>query len=137
MSRIIDLTVTLKLELADRLERHEFYDNLESTLRSGLGEILAQSDDCVTVIAATDPEQVMSQMTHLTPALTPAREIAVVWSVEDVQEIRPDLTDEQAWQVLQFCERHHDAGDGINWHAIDFAAEHLFGPEPIDAEIAS
>ena len=137
MSRIIDLTLTLKLELADQLSRGELYDNLESTLRTGLGEVLAQSRDCVTVIAANDPERVMSQPTNLTAVLKPAGEIAIVWSVEDVLEIRADLTAEQAMQVLEFSERHHDAGDGINWHCVEVNAEQLFGPEPENAEVES
>ena len=137
MSRIVDLTVTLKLELADQLSRAELYDNLESTLRAGLGEVLAQASDCVTVIAANDPERVMSQPTNLIAVLKPAGEMAIVWSVEDVLEIRPDLTHEQAMQVLEFSERHHDSGDGINWHCLDVNAEHLFGPEPENAEVAS
>ena len=52
-------------------------------------------------------------------------------------EIRPDLTNEQAMQVPKYSERHHDAGDGINWHCLDVNAEQLFGPEPDNAEVAS
>ena len=50
--------------------------------------------------------------------LAERRQIAVIWSVEDVQEIRPDLTDEQAWDVLEHAERHHDATIGINWDVL-------------------
>ena len=48
MSRIVDLTVNLKLELADRLGRTEFTNDLESMLRSGLGDVLTPYSDCVT-----------------------------------------------------------------------------------------
>ena len=37
--------------------------------------------------------------------LAPRRQIASIWSIEDVQEVRPDLTDDQAWEVLQQVER--------------------------------
>ncbi len=62
--------------------------------------------------------------------LAERREIAVGWSVEDVQEIRPDLTAEQAWEVLQAAERGHDATVGINWEVLECYAEHLFGDAP-------
>ena len=55
--------------------------------------------------------------------LAARRQIAAVWSIEDVQEIRPDLTDEQAWDVLQAVHRHHDAALGINWDVLDYHAD--------------
>ncbi len=59
------------------------------------------------------------------------RQVAVVWSVEDVQEVRPDLTDGQAWIVLQHCDRRHDCNDGFTLPLIESAAEKLF-PEQRD-----
>ena len=55
--------------------------------------------------------------------------VGCFWHIDDVQTLRPDLTDEQSMQVLLECERHHDAGIGINWHVIELQAEELF-PEP-------
>ena len=136
MSRIVTLSLTLKLELASRLEREHFYRNLEQTLRTGLGEILAESTECVSVLGACDPEGVMSTMTNLSPLLTPAEQIAVVWSSDDVLEIRPDLTREQAVEVLNEAENCHDAGIGINWHSLECTAEGLFGPE-VESEAES
>ena len=137
MSRIIDLTLTLKLELADQLSRAELYDNLESMLRTGLGEILVPSGDCVTIIAANDPASVLSCETNLKPLLTPAGEIAIVWSVEDVLEIRPDLSREQAAEVLEQVSQDHDAGIGINWQTLEYVADELFGDIPERAEAES
>jgi len=56
--------------------------------------------------------------------------IALVWSIEDVQQVRPDLTDEQAWDVLQDVRRHHDAELGVNWLTLECVAENLFGDAP-------
>lgn len=53
-------------------------------------------------------------------------QIALVWGLEDVREVAPDLTDEQCWQVLVFCERSHDANHGITWHTLAAAAEYMF-----------
>ncbi|MEW4569515.1 hypothetical protein AB1L88_16745 [Tautonia sp. JC769] len=57
------------------------------------------------------------------------RQIAVVWSVEDVLQVRPDLSPEQAWDVLVSCRRRHDATIGINWDVLEVAAGCLY-PEP-------
>jgi hypothetical protein len=57
------------------------------------------------------------------------RMIGVVWCIQDVQEVRPDLTDDQAWEVLQEVERKHDAEYGINWTTLEIVADDLF-PRP-------
>ena len=66
--------------------------------------------------------------------LTARRQIAHIWSVEDVQSVRPDLSEEQAWEVLQFVDRHKDAELGITWLTLTMAAEHLFGDAPETSE---
>jgi hypothetical protein len=55
------------------------------------------------------------------------RQIALIWSVEDVQQLRPDLNDDQAWEVLQHVDHHKDAELGITWLTLEMAADHLFG----------
>lgn len=54
------------------------------------------------------------------------KEIAIVWHIEDVQSIRPNLTDEQASFVLQRLKKNHDANIGISWETIGVVAEILF-----------
>lgn len=54
------------------------------------------------------------------------KQISIVWSVEDVQEIRPDLNDEQAYRVLQKVEEYHDADIGVNWDTLSCWADELF-----------
>lgn len=51
--------------------------------------------------------------------------MAVVWSAEDVQSVREDLSDEQAMKVLQAMEMRHDANIGINWEYIEAVADDL------------
>lgn len=51
------------------------------------------------------------------------------WSVEDVQQQRSDLNHEQAVEVLAFMAETFDANIGINWDAIDSAAEYLYPEE--------
>ncbi len=59
--------------------------------------------------------------------LAESQQIAIVWSIQDVKEVRPDLTDAQAWEVLQLVERSHDANFGVSWETLDAAAHSLFG----------
>lgn len=62
------------------------------------------------------------------------KEIGVVWMIDDVTSIRPDLTEEQAWEVLREADRYHDATIGINWDVLHYHAEALFGEAPDDEE---
>lgn len=48
------------------------------------------------------------------------------WHVDDVFNQRPDLTEEQACEVLSFIAHKFDANIGINWDVIDSAADYLF-----------
>jgi hypothetical protein len=77
--------------------------------------------------------------TGLTPApveldidalLAERRQIAVVWCIEDVQSIRSDLDDDQAWEVLEAAKRYHDATIGINWDVLNCHAGIVFGDAP-------
>jgi len=66
--------------------------------------------------------------------LAARHKIAAIWCIEDVQAVRPDLTDDQAWEVLQDAQRKHDAMMGISWDTLEILAEDLFGPAPETAE---
>lgn len=59
----------------------------------------------------------------------PARQIAILWSIDDVQAIRRDLTDEQALHVLQKADKKMDAAVGINWDVLEYWADTLY-PNP-------
>jgi hypothetical protein len=53
-------------------------------------------------------------------------QIAVIWSIEDVQAIRSDLSKDQARQVLLKCRQHHDCTLGLTWETLEEAADSLF-----------
>lgn len=53
-------------------------------------------------------------------------EVAAVWGIEDVRCVRPDLTEDQAWDVLKECQRVYDCNHRFNWLFIDSVAESLF-----------
>jgi hypothetical protein len=60
-------------------------------------------------------------------ALAKQRQIALIWGVDDVKDRRPDLNDEQCWQVIATVERQHDCNHGVTWDTIEQTAEDLFG----------
>ncbi len=62
--------------------------------------------------------------------LTERRQIAHIWSIEDVQGLRPDLSEDQCWDVLQHVDHHKDAELGITWLTLEMATGHLFGDAP-------
>jgi hypothetical protein len=57
------------------------------------------------------------------------REIHDTWTMEDVQEVRPDLSEEQCSEVLKATIRDLDANIGINWDVICFHADMLYPQE--------
>lgn len=54
------------------------------------------------------------------------RKITITWSVEDVLEVQPDLTEEQAMEVLEIVGKNHDAEVGICWDTLEFWADSMF-----------
>jgi len=56
----------------------------------------------------------------------PAKQIAIVWSIDDVKSIRPDLDEEQAIEVLLLVKDKHDTDMGITWTSLKITANELF-----------
>ena len=54
------------------------------------------------------------------------RQVAEIWSIEDVQSVRPNLNEDQSWEVLQRCQRVHDCNVGFTWLLIEMVADDLF-----------
>lgn len=70
----------------------------------------------------------MSEITGLEihELLAARHQIALIWSVEDVQAVRPDLGEQQSWEVLQQAEHSHDCNYGITWDSLAADADWLF-----------
>lgn len=63
----------------------------------------------------------------MTPQETnPQDTISIEWDIDDVLEVRPDLSADQARQVLQSVKRNHDAEIGVNWDVIQCTADWVF-----------
>jgi hypothetical protein len=52
--------------------------------------------------------------------------IRIKWHIDDVLSVRPDLTDLQAYQVLEDIKKNHDATIGVNWEVIEIVSDILF-----------
>jgi hypothetical protein len=65
--------------------------------------------------------------------LAERRQIAVVWCIEDMQEIRSDLTEDQCWEVLETAKDSHERDIGINSSVLECHAEMLFDSDPDEA----
>ena len=87
----------------------------------------------VKVLAVEDQLGILTKPLDVKRLLDRQREVAVIWGIDDVLVLRPELTDDQAWEVLQYAYECHDNGVGLNWEAIESSAEYLFGPEPQEA----
>ena len=58
------------------------------------------------------------------------RKIAIPWCVEDVQNVRPHLTADQAWEVLEEVKNKHHADYGISWTTLEIIADDIFPMSP-------
>jgi hypothetical protein len=52
--------------------------------------------------------------------------ISVMWHIDDIKTIRPDLNNSESMQVLEFVRDNHDASIGINWDVLEDIAEILY-----------
>jgi hypothetical protein len=66
----------------------------------------------------------------LDEALEERRQVAVIWATDHVQEIRPDLSADQSWEVLKTCRARWGSCQGIDWQVIEMTADELYGPKP-------
>ena len=90
-----------------------------TTLTFNLDDLLTFRRNAPATIAINIHEQLATK-----------RQIAIIWSIEDVQEVRPDLTEEQAWEVLEQVKHAHDATIGISWETLQSVADDQFAPVP-------
>lgn len=61
--------------------------------------------------------------------------IFIEWCVDDVKDVRPDLDDDQALEVLEFVKDNHDATIGVTWETLQYAADLLYPEESLQVEL--
>ncbi len=65
--------------------------------------------------------------------LASRKQVAIVGSITDVRELRPDLTDEESWGVLVQCSDVHDCNYGFTWELLKAVADDMY-PAPDETE---
>lgn len=130
MTRIIDLTVTLKMEVESDVEPDAFMSNLNLMFRTGLGERLASNADAVDVVALFDPEGTLTRKPQIESLLEDFYAAASLWDIENVLEICPFLSREDALKVLGSITDPYNGYCGIQPFTITDAVEGVLGIDP-------
>ena len=74
-------------------------------------------------------EQIAGLLERTAADITEREWITIEWHVDDVLDMREDLTKDQARKVLHALKREHDACLGINWDVILCTADHYYPEE--------
>lgn len=87
--------------------------------------------ECVAYGDINDPANVAIECTDCNEVLfdydrDDDSEIAIIWRIEDVLSIRPDLSDEQCMDILKQIKAKHDATEGVTWDTISYWANELY-----------
>jgi hypothetical protein len=83
---------------------------------------------------AMKAEKKLAEKIKINERFNPKTQIAIIWSIEDVQGLRPALSDEQAMKVLKDVENSHDAEHGVTWDIISDAVDNMFPKINVDGE---
>ena len=51
--------------------------------------------------------------------------ISIIWNIEDVKSLEPNMSDEQSIEVLELALDNHDANEGINWTVLEYWISHI------------
>ena len=62
---------------------------------------------------------------------TPSNSIAIIWCIDDVKQVRPDLNDEDCLDVLYYADRKHDASMGITYDTLQYISDYLYPQEKV------
>jgi hypothetical protein len=107
------MTTTLEIDLADILE-HKYPHGFHAPADIDIGTFLEFADDD------------WSHELDIDALLAANRRIGIVWNVQLVLDERPDLTDDEAWTVLQACQPHFEEFTDPMRETIRQRADDLF-----------
>jgi hypothetical protein len=148
MKQQVNITLALTLWIDVSLSKDEVTTLAEARLRTAFAAEIVEVLHPVTITSLREEGEIYSGglepdspasepcETDILDLLAKRQQIAVIWSVEDVQENRPDLSDDEAWEVLQAVKHDHDCNYGITWDTLEMTASNLF-PEPPTSEAAA
>ncbi|MCA9048097.1 MAG: hypothetical protein KDA89_05180 [Planctomycetaceae bacterium] len=132
MTRYVELTTTITLAIDSSMRPESLRPWVCERMQSGFGSALLSHPMAVRVIAVNDPDGDLHQPPFIQTLLTAFDQAAVVWSVSDVLDVRPDLSDEQAAHVLHQAIHQHDTQHGPGWDLFEYFATRIYGARPND-----
>ncbi len=116
----------MKVNIRNLLEDYAAYGTMNADVRIAVEDLMQCLDPSGK--EAIDGRHEFDIDIH--ERLAENRQIAHIWGTDDVQDVRPDLDEDQAWQVLRDVEKRLDSQYGISWGTIEIIADELFGPAP-------
>jgi hypothetical protein len=102
----------------------DFHHFLAQACRHYVNEFNGDQQDERRMCPSSD--KLPSNPIDIDAILAQRRQVAVIWAIEDVQHIRPDLNQDQAWDVLERCRDKHDCEYGFTWDYVRDVADDLF-----------
>lgn len=108
------MTYSLDIELSDPLE-------------AAIDDIIYEVEETIENIRKFRPHRVThTEEVDIDELLAEHRSVAMVWDIQHIKDQRPELTDAQAWEVLQECHRNRDRLNDPMLETIRQVAENLF-----------
>ena len=114
------MTYALDIELDDPLEA--VFDDILGEMEEALDNIRRYRKPSLTHQVDVDIDELLAE--H--------HAIGIVWDIEHIKDQRRDLTDEQAWQVLQECQRSWERLNDPMLETIRQVADKFY-PKPREA----
>jgi hypothetical protein len=127
MTRNITLTIKLKLELDEEVSLETLQNHLSNAIDANSVYNLRIDTEALELVALHDPLGTLSQVPQLESVLADFEQAASIWSIEDVLDICPSLTRDEAWHVLRSVTDRSDCNSGIQPFSFTDAIENLFG----------
>lgn len=106
--------------------------SVTNEVRKEVDELVSRlSHDEVIDLLTALRERFARENTELRNIVRDHDTIAIEWHIDDVFSERPDLSAEQALDVLQYIKNNHDANIGVNWDLINYVANLLYPVEGV------
>lgn len=121
-TRLVELLCSIRVNIELDVDRSQF----DALIKQSLAKAFGQSLDKSNVLTVRDPSKKLSTFFYPNEWLAGDGQAAIVWSSEDVRGIRPDLTDDEAYEVIARVCRKHDADLGITWETLKIVADDMF-----------
>ena len=106
---------------------YELDIELNEPLEAALDDIIGEVEEAIENIRKYRQPRLMHTVdVDIGELLAEHQAIGIIWDIEHVKDQRPDLSDEQAWEVLQECQRSWERLNDPMLETIRQVADNLF-----------